>query len=503
MGVIQFQVPSGLSAHTAEELRCAYLAGGYDHAAVSTHTDLKGDRLLIRRDKEESSYLCAPWEIQGAGRLMGATGTLMERTEPYRFLVEMARGKVNQVRMQSAEWQHCGFEVRPEIEEHIRAATRAFGAAVFEENNADSEKHALEALTLAYEAAEALVSLYVEQLFAARHERQERCDSLQCCRLSDVPAAPLQGLYKQSFNSLCLPLAWRGIEPVQSNYQWEAADRVLAWADEQRLEVTAGPLIDFSRHGVPDWLRPWEGDLPSLASYMCDYVETAIARYSKRIRRWVISTGSNRQLTLGLGADDSIRLTARLAEAAWGIDPNLEVVIGLAQPWGEYLASEYFNYSPFIFADNLLRVGLPLAAFELEWHMGVSPRGSFCRDPLEASRSLDLFSMLGCPVQIALSYPSSADPDPQADPLLKAGRAGWWHGLGPVAQAEWAEVFASLALAKTFVIGVCWDHFLDASPHRFPNAGLVDAQGNAKPALDRMRFIRETYLRNQSEGLNL
>jgi hypothetical protein len=217
----------------------------------------------------------------------------------------------------------------------------------------------------------------------------------------------------------------------------------------------------------------------------------------------VISTGSNRSLALGLSADDLIRLTARLAEAAWGIDPNLEVVIGLAQPWGEYLAGEHFNYSPFIFADNLLRVGLPLAAFELEWHMGVSPRGTYCRDPLEASRSLDFFSMLGCPMQVALSYPSSADPDPQADPTLTAGRAGWWHGLGPVAQAEWAELFTSLALAKGFVIGVCWDHFLDSSPHRFPHAGLVDANGNPKPALDRIRFIRETYLRIQHEGLDL
>jgi hypothetical protein len=270
---------------------------------------------------------------------------------------------------------------------------------------------------------------------------------------------------------------------------------VLKWAGEQQLAVTAGALIDFSRHGIPDWLRAWEGDLPSISSYMCDYIETAVTRYRNRIRRWVLSTGSNCSLALGLSEDDLIRLTARLAEAAWGIDPNLEIVIGLAQPWGEYVAGEYFNYSPFVFADTLLRAGLPLAGFELEWHMSVSPRGSYCRDALDASRSLDLFGLLGCPIQVALSYPSSTEPDLQADPTLTAGRSGWWHGVGPVAQAEWAELFTSLSLAKGFVVGAYWDHFLDANPHRFPNAGLVDANGTPKPALDRLRFVRETYLR--------
>ncbi len=323
---------------------------------------------------------------------------------------------------------------------------------------------------------------------ALRNKQQQRIDSLLACRLNEVPPVPLDGLFKHSFNTVCLPLSWRLCEPIESNYNWEATDRVLDWAQEQQLHVTAGPLIDFSKAGVPDWLRAWDGDLPSLASFMCDYLETAIARYRNRIRRWLITAGSNCSLSLGLSEDDLIRLTARLAEAAWGIDPNLEVVIGLAQPWGDYLTGEYFNYSPFSFADTLLRAGLPLAGFELEWHMGTSPRGSFCRDPLDASRQLDMFAMLGCPLQVALSYPSSSEPDALADPTLTVGSAGWWHGINPAAQADWAETYSSVALAKSFVNGVYWEHFRDNIAHRFPNAGLIGPHGGIKPALEKLRI---------------
>ena len=127
--------------------------------------------------------------------------------------------------------------------------------------------------------------------------------------------------------------------------------------------------------------------------------------------------------------------------------------------------------------------------------MGTQPRGIWCRDPLESSRLLDMFGILGVPLQIGLSYPSSADPDPLADPEQLVDKAGWWHGRSLLAQAEWAETFAGMALAKGHVAGVFWDHLSDTTPHRFPNAGLFDAAGERKPAFDRLRILREKYLR--------
>jgi hypothetical protein len=64
-----------------------------------------------------------------------------------------------------------------------------------------------------------------------------------------------------------------------------------------------------------------------------------------------------------------------------------------------------------------------------------------------------------------------------------------------VAQADWAAAFASLALCKSYVTGVFWDHLADATPHRIPHGGLVDARGQLKPAFDRLRALREARLK--------
>ena len=119
---------------------------------------------------------------------------------------------------------------------------------------------------------------------------------------------------------------------------------------------------------------------------MCRYVEAAVRRYRGRIRRWQLTAASNSATLLSLGEDELLLLTVRMAEAARQVDPALEVIVGLAQPWGEYMAVEERNHSPFIFADTLIRSGLTLAALDVELVMGVTPRGSYCRDLLDTSR---------------------------------------------------------------------------------------------------------------------
>jgi hypothetical protein len=153
------------------------------------------------------------------------------------------------------------------------------------------------------------------------------------------------------------------------------------------------------------------------------------------------------------------------------------------------------THSPFIFADTLIRSGLNLAALDIEILMGVTPRGSYCRDVLETSRMLDLYALLGVPLRVTLGYPSSTQADLDGDPELLVAAGRWGSGFTPVTQAEWAADFTALALCKPFVQGVQWTHFADSAPHQFPHCGLVDRDGNPKPALDGLRELREKHLR--------
>jgi hypothetical protein len=126
--------------------------------------------------------------------------------------------------------------------------------------------------------------------------------------------------------------------------------------------------------------------------------------------------------------------------------------------------------------------------------MGVTPRGSYCRDLLETSRILDLYSLLGVPLRVSLGYPSSAESDGQADPEMRVGAGLWRDGTNPEGQTQWAADFAALTLAKPYVQGVHWIHLADAESHQFPNCGLLDSAGNVKAAVEPLRQLRAAHL---------
>jgi hypothetical protein len=495
MGTMRFLLPTASTAPAGDDLDLACVAGGYDNMPAPTQVALANGELRLVRDVDESGALVVPWQVDGVGRLMGASATLVERPTPYSLGVELARGKVNQLRSQANDWRNAGLQLDDELNDQIREASRLFGRAVTTPEADAADADALAALDTAYKASVELVRAYVDQMFKARHQRQAKLDTLLGVRLNGpVPPAAGNDLVA-AVNGVSLPMTWKSIEPTESQYRWETVDGLLTWAAGKGLRATAGPLIDFSQAGLPDWLWLWEGDLPSLSSFMCDYVETAVGRYHKSIRRWHLTAASNVTDVLKLTEDDLLWLTARLAEAAWQIDPELELVIGVSQPWGEYMARAEHTYSPFVFADTLIRAGLKLAALDIEWVMGVTPRGSYCRDLLDASRVLDTYAMLGTPLQVSLGYPSASTPDPLADPGLAVGAGHWRDGFNPTAQADWAADFAAVAVCKPFVRSAFWSQLTDAEGHQFPHCGLLDSAGKPKPALGRLRELRAAHFK--------
>jgi hypothetical protein len=495
MGKMTFQLPDGLSADAARELERTCMAGGPDSMPWPTDLHFSPGQMTVHRGVDESGYLVAPWSVDGLGLLMGTSATLIERSRLYHLLVELARGKINQVRCQASDWRMGGLQIGPDLEQIIRDAVVAFGQAVTGPAH-EMDAQAQAALDKSYMAARQLVAVYLEQVYQIRHQRQERLDTAFACRLgTTVPGPAEAAAVAAAFNTVALPLSWCSVEGEEASYCWDAADALVEWAAGQGLAITAGPLIDFSSAQLPAWLWLWERDLPSLLTFMCRFVEAAVRRYRGRIRRWQVTTASNCASVLSLSEDDLLQLTYRLGEAARQIDPGIELVIGIAQPWGEYVTVAERKHSPFIFADTLIRSGLNLAALDVEVVMGIEPRGSYCRDLLDVSRLLDLYALLGAPLRVTLGYPSSDQPDLDGDPELRVGAGRWDGGFTPAAQAGWAEAYATLAVGKPYVQGVQWVHLSDASPHQFPASGLIDRGGAVKPALGKLRELREKHLR--------
>ena len=497
MGTMSFLLPSRMTSADVRELEWACVAGGPDVMPWPTRVQVGAGRLTLHREEvDESGCLLIPWDINGVGRLLGSSATLIERENPYQLQIELARGKANQLRGQAAEWRAGGMEVPEKLDAQIREAVQAFGRAVTQVPTPESESQAEKALSRTYSAAENLTRTYVGQVFQARHQRQARLDTTLSCRaggslLHESGARAL----RQVCNNLTVPFTWSRICPLEGSFDWEEADALVKWAEAQQLPITAGPLLDFSSSQLPDWLWKCDRDLPRLTQFMCEYVATTVRRYRDRIRCWHLTAASNCASVLSLAEDELLWLTVRLAEAARQVDATLQIVIGLAQPWGEYMALEDRTHSPFIFADTLIRSGLNLKALDLEIVMGVTPRGSYCRDLLETSRLLDLYTILGIPLHVTLGYPSDGATDPRADPDYRIAAGHWRDGYTPQVQAEWGASLVALALCKPAVQAVTWAHLSDAEPHQFPHCGLLDSAGRPKPIVQALQPLRAAHLR--------
>src|SRR5579863_2503823 len=110
MGVMRFVVhPAALLSDWPEAHR-VYICG-VDQAAWPTRVEISGSELLCRRQNSDSGKLNIAWPVLGFGRPMLATASLPERDEAYILAVELARGKVVQVRNQLASWQLAGMGI--------------------------------------------------------------------------------------------------------------------------------------------------------------------------------------------------------------------------------------------------------------------------------------------------------------------------------------------------------------------------------------------------------
>ena len=493
MGSISFLLPNPVPAAAEASLKNAFFAVGYEQAPVPTTLDIQDNRLIATWSLSESRYLFIPWPVGPFGTLVTATAAIRETTEPYRLMIELARGKLNQVRSQVADWQSIGLRTPDGFDQTLADTTRLFVRALLAAPQ-DADMLATRVLEQTFVLADILVREFIEQLLDTRHQQDGPLDTRLSARILRGPGE-YASEYARSFNAAQIGLRWCDIEAEESRYDWTATDAAVAAAKAADLPITMGPVIDLAPGMLPAWAVGWEGDLPTLAAFMCDFLETVIGRYKADVRRWVVCAGFNHSNALGLDDDERLRLAFRLFEAASQLDPALELVVNVTQPWGDYLTNEDHTISPLTFPDDLIRTGLRVSGIELELRAGVSPRGSLPRDLLDTARVINLFSVLGLPLELVLSLPSSAEPDSFASTHAQSvWSPAWRAGPSLEGQAEWGASFAALGICTPHVRAVTWDHWADAEPHLTPAGGLVDSAGHPKPLLSRLRTLRSVHL---------
>jgi len=477
---------------TEETAQLAYLSG-FDRVPWQMWAQHDDGELVLERAASDSATLSLPWSVEGHGQLALSTGTLLERPEPYYLPLELARGKLGQVRNQLAEWRMIGLIGCEEVHRKIVEATDYFGrAAVGAHGSQESNQWAEKAIVAALEASHLLAGAYTDQALAVRRRAVPKLPTLLGASLgSSALDETAVKEYLAAFNAAGVPISWRETETSEENYCWDIADKQIQWARANRLAVCAGPLLQFDPRSVPDWLYLYEDDFDSLLDFASQFVQAAVSRYRGQVDVWVCAGRVNTAEVFSASEEEKVKLAARAIELTRSIDPEAPVLISFDQPWAEYLTRRDADFPPLHFADALVRANLGLTGLMLEINVGYTPAGTLARDPLEFSRQIDYWSLLGVPLYLSICAPSGCQADPLAQRRTKLPPDGW----NLKAQQAWVARYVPLLLAKPSVHGIFWSQLRDAEPHDFPHGGLFDLRRQVKPALRQLGAIRSAYLK--------
>lgn len=483
MGVMRFTVhPEGLLDAEADLPR-AYISG-FDGRVFASRFEVNGDHIDFRRVNADSGKLQIPYPVEGFGKPIVSTASLRENEDPYILSLELARGKICQVRNQLATWEGLGMSIPDEFRAVHKEAHHLFAQATAAKPDvAEVTRLADLAIAKAFDAIDQLANAYVRQRLSVRFKRTPQLPVSFGCGINCVDAPYKQREpFLETFNAAAIPVEWKQIEPQEGVYDWDSCDELVAWCMENRLLMRCGPLLDLSPNGLPEWLNQWGHDFFNLQSFICDFVETAISRYAGKVRLWEVSSRVNTGGSFNLNEEERLTLIARTLEVARQSDEEGQLMIRVEDPWGSYLSAGEHRLSPIQFVDALLRCGVGLSGVNLEISVGYSVKESAPRDLLDLSRLLDQWSMLEIPLNVTLAFPSCCDADPHAAEDVSVAEDCWRSPWSTQSQSDWIDSVVPLLMAKQSVVGIYWSHLTDASRHVFPNAGLIDAAGNAKPS---------------------
>ena len=380
MGVMKFRLPPSDATRKEPDYRKAYITG-LDRTPGRLAVELKNGVMTCVRESTESGRLFVPWPIEGYGMPLVGTATLAERPAPYTLAVELARGKLNDIRNQLSDWLQLGLRSTPELEKTIAEAQKAFVVAA---TSADRTQECCgpprPRSTPPRRLAICSWTPTRRRFSRAGCRRRPGCPRTSGAR-SRNSAKSLGALdWAGCFNMVQVRVPWREIAPSEGQYRWEGLDSMLSWGRKAGLAIEVGPLVEFRDGALPDWLSLWEGDSETLSGLVAEFIQQIVQRYRGRVPLWHLVHRPASGDILGLTEEEQIRITARAIQVARQADPGAQLSIGVDRPWADWMGSSHFQLGPLHVCDYLLRADLGLSAIAIEVAPGFSAPGSHIRD---------------------------------------------------------------------------------------------------------------------------
>jgi GH35 family endo-1,4-beta-xylanase len=272
------------------------------------------------------------------------------------------------------------------------------------------------------------------------------------------------------------------------NYRADSREK-LDWANKQGMRLRGHPLM--WHEVVPEWIASSERPVKDLDQDIMAHVRMLVEDYPE-IDEWDLYNE-----TPGIrlkAADMGVR---RWVESHGGPGPVTEVIVDAVreiQPDGRFIVNHFAENDPEFHQqiEDCLSNEVPFDAIGIQAHMhhlgdvftekrlwGVLERFSKYGKPLQLSE----ISILSC--EIFPDWPNLSLWEKEIAAAKETGKPTPCKPSTPKweqYQAELAHDFYTLAFSHPAVESIIWWTITDLEPWRGMPAGLLDAEGQAKPA---------------------
>jgi endo-1,4-beta-xylanase len=185
--------------------------------------------------------------------------------------------------------------------------------------------------------------------------------------------AAYRRLLAAEFNSLTPEnqLKWEFVRPSEGEYDFEAADAIVAFAEEHGQRVRGHTLLWHSQN--PAWLEEGDFSPEALEEILRDHIGTVVGRYAGRIHEWDVAN----EIFL---EDGSLRLQENiwLRELGPGIIARAFHWAHEADPSAQLFFNDYGvdginakSNAYFALIQTLLAKGVPVHGFGTQSHLSL------------------------------------------------------------------------------------------------------------------------------------
>ena len=477
MAEYQFRIPSDwkLDPYHANSVHIVGLDGipwpcriSVSRPANDSASESDKPRILtVNRNQDESGRLYLLYDFEQLGEHLICTGTLMPNNDdPYDLLLELARGTLNRMRNQTSIWEEGGLVIEDSTRQKVHDATSHLGNALFCVGQAEADQFAMKTLETTIEAVYELANTFSKQISKFRRERAE---------LPQFWIANQVGNADQFKPSVDLSFAQLATAKLPPDANDESCSATQSQLESINKKVIVGPLLDASIGGFSESMLQLDDFLARKDRLLSDAQQT-LRSLPKNTAMLRVASGLNGTGHRNLSYPQQLQATVDLLQLVEDSDVDVPTMVSFDFPWAERLAGAVGGTHPLQIADSLIRQGVELSFLGLEINLDLWPNGSTVRDPLQWIDLVDIWAQLGLPMVLCLRAPCGGT----AETKGAETRNQTCSNLSDQQRIDFLKTALPMMVARPSVHGLIFQQWQDSDDPRYPNSGIVKADGSPK-----------------------